>query len=50
MDIKIAGITREIFEAALNQAKEGRAHILGERLLRAALRQPTGGRSRHAKR
>jgi polyribonucleotide nucleotidyltransferase len=30
MDIKIAGITREIFEAALNQAKEGRAHILGE--------------------
>jgi polyribonucleotide nucleotidyltransferase len=30
MDIKIAGITREIFEAALTQAKEGRAHILGE--------------------
>jgi polyribonucleotide nucleotidyltransferase len=30
MDIKIAGITREIFEAALKQAKEGRAHILGE--------------------
>jgi polyribonucleotide nucleotidyltransferase len=30
MDIKIAGITREIFEAALAQAKEGRAHILGE--------------------
>ena len=30
MDIKIAGITREIFEAALDQAKEGRAHILGE--------------------
>ncbi|MBX3560318.1 MAG: polyribonucleotide nucleotidyltransferase [Sphingomonas sp.] len=30
MDIKIAGITREIFETALNQAKEGRAHILGE--------------------
>ncbi|MEQ6333529.1 polyribonucleotide nucleotidyltransferase [Sphingobium sp. MK2] len=30
MDIKIAGITREIFEAALHQAKEGRAHILGE--------------------
>jgi polyribonucleotide nucleotidyltransferase len=30
MDIKIAGITREIFEAALSQAKEGRAHILGE--------------------
>jgi polyribonucleotide nucleotidyltransferase len=30
MDIKIAGITREIFATALNQAKEGRAHILGE--------------------
>jgi polyribonucleotide nucleotidyltransferase len=30
MDIKIAGITEEIFKAALTQAKEGRAHILGE--------------------
>ena len=30
MDIKIAGITKEIFEAALAQAKDGRAHILGE--------------------
>ncbi len=30
MDIKIAGITREIMEAALSQAKEGRLHILGE--------------------
>ena len=30
MDIKVAGITREIFSAALNQAKAGRAHILGE--------------------
>ncbi|MFA7596969.1 MAG: polyribonucleotide nucleotidyltransferase [Novosphingobium sp.] len=30
MDIKIAGITREIMEQALTQAKEGRAHILGE--------------------
>ena len=29
MDIKIAGITREIMEAALNQAHEGRLHILG---------------------
>ncbi len=29
MDIKIAGITREIMEAALEQAKEGRLHILG---------------------
>jgi len=30
MDIKIDGITREIMEAALHQAKEGRLHILGE--------------------
>ena len=30
MDIKIAGITEEIMRAALEQAKEGRAHILGE--------------------
>ena len=30
MDIKIAGITREIMAKALEQAKEGRAHILGE--------------------
>ncbi|MDH5784810.1 MAG: S1 RNA-binding domain-containing protein, partial [Chromatiales bacterium] len=30
MDIKIDGITREIMEVALDQAKEGRLHILGE--------------------
>ncbi len=30
MDIKIEGITREIMDAALKQAKEGRLHILGE--------------------
>lgn len=30
MDIKIAGITEEIMKVALEQAKEGRAHILGE--------------------
>jgi polyribonucleotide nucleotidyltransferase len=30
MDIKITGITREIMAAALEQAKEGRLHILGE--------------------
>ena len=30
MDIKIEGITREIMEQALAQAKEGRLHILGE--------------------
>ncbi|MEO0062342.1 MAG: polyribonucleotide nucleotidyltransferase [Pseudomonadota bacterium] len=30
MDIKIAGITKEIMAKALEQAKAGRAHILGE--------------------
>ncbi len=30
MDIKVAGITREIMEKALEQAKEGRTYILGE--------------------
>jgi polyribonucleotide nucleotidyltransferase len=30
MDIKVAGITPEIMEVALAQAKEGRMHILGE--------------------
>ncbi|MGQ0740681.1 MAG: polyribonucleotide nucleotidyltransferase [Alphaproteobacteria bacterium] len=30
MDIKITGITEEIMRASLDQAKEGRLHILGE--------------------
>jgi polyribonucleotide nucleotidyltransferase len=30
MDIKIAGITEEIMRVALDQAKDGRIHILGE--------------------
>ncbi|MCE8507154.1 polyribonucleotide nucleotidyltransferase [Ruegeria pomeroyi] len=30
MDIKVAGITPEIMEKALSQAKDGRMHILGE--------------------
>lgn len=30
MDIKIDGITKEIMEVALHQAKEGRLHILGK--------------------
>jgi len=32
MDIKIAGITREVFEQALAQAHEGRMHILNKML------------------
>tara|TARA_R110000868_G_scaffold38661_4_gene135099 strand:+ start:11618 stop:13735 length:2118 start_codon:yes stop_codon:yes gene_type:complete len=30
MDIKITGLTREIVEAAMTQARDGRLHILGE--------------------
>lgn len=30
MDIKVAGITKEIMQTAMEQAKAGRAHILGE--------------------
>ncbi|WP_373046035.1 polyribonucleotide nucleotidyltransferase [Vulgatibacter sp.] len=32
MDIKITGVTREILERALNQARDGRNHILGKML------------------
>lgn len=48
MDIKIAGITEEIFTAALHQAKEGRAHILGE--MAKALGEVRGELSAHAPR
>ena len=48
MDIKVAGITREIFAAALAQAKEGRAHILGE--MTKALGSARGELSAHAPR
>src|SRR5678809_1580812 len=30
MDIKVLGLTREILQKALHQAKEGRLHILGK--------------------
>ena len=39
MDIKIQGITKEIMQVALEQAKEGRMHILGK--MQSAI---TGGR------
>ena len=47
MDIKVAGITPEIMERALAQAREGRLHILGEmnKTLSSA-----GGFSEHAPR
>jgi len=40
MDIKIAGITPQIMEKALDQAKAGRLHILGE--MNKALTAPSG--------
>ncbi len=40
MDIKVAGITPEIMEQALAQAREGRLHILGE--MNKALSAPQG--------
>jgi polyribonucleotide nucleotidyltransferase len=48
MDIKIAGITKEIFEKALAQAKQGRAHILGE--MNKALGETRSELSAHAPR
>ncbi|MEK6551153.1 MAG: polyribonucleotide nucleotidyltransferase [Pseudomonadota bacterium] len=48
MDIKIEGITREIMEKALSQAKEGRLHILGE--MNKALATPRAELSEHAPR
>ena len=46
MDIKIAGITREIMDTALKQASDGRAHILGE--MAKALGESRGELSEHA--
>jgi polyribonucleotide nucleotidyltransferase len=48
MDIKIAGITEEIMRTALNQAKDGRAHILAE--MAKALGETRGELSAHAPR
>ncbi|HMJ55434.1 MAG TPA: polyribonucleotide nucleotidyltransferase [Polyangiaceae bacterium] len=40
MDIKIAGLSREILASALEQAKEGRQHILGKMLEALAAPRP----------
>jgi polyribonucleotide nucleotidyltransferase len=48
MDIKIAGITEEIMQIALAQAKEGRMHILGE--MSKALTQHRAQLGEHAPR
>jgi polyribonucleotide nucleotidyltransferase len=48
MDIKIDGITREIMETALAQAKEGRLHILS--VMGKVLAEPRKEMSKHAPR
>ncbi len=46
MDIKIQGITKEIMQAALDQAKEGRLHILG--IMNDVISKPRAELSSHA--
>jgi polyribonucleotide nucleotidyltransferase len=48
MDIKITGITEEIMKVALDQAKEGRMHILG--IMQQAVPGPREELSEHAPR
>ncbi|MGB7370862.1 polyribonucleotide nucleotidyltransferase [Erythrobacter sp.] len=48
MDIKVAGITKEIMQTALEQAKAGRSHILGK--MNDALGSARGEVSKHAPR
>ena len=48
MDIKMEGITAEIMETALHQAKEGRLHILGE--MNKVISAPRGEMSEYAPR
>jgi len=48
MDIKIQGLTREILETALRQARDGRIHILGK--MAEALAAPREDLSRYAPR
>lgn len=46
MDIKIAGIDRQILQDALQQAKEGRMHILGKMM--EAISEPRANLSKYA--
>jgi polyribonucleotide nucleotidyltransferase len=46
MDIKISGVTREIMSDALEQAKEGRLHILGK--MQEAIAEPRSDIAPHA--
>ena len=48
MDVKISGVTHEIMEKALDQAKQGRIHILGK--MKEILSSPREDLSTHAPR
>ncbi len=48
MDLKIGGVSREIMEAALEQARDGRLHILGK--MAEALSEARGNFSKYAPR
>ena len=48
MDIKIRGLSREIVEKSLNQAREGRLHILG--IMNDSMDEPRNGLSSFAPR
>jgi polyribonucleotide nucleotidyltransferase len=48
MDIKIAGLTKELMATALEQARKGRLHILGE--MNKVIDKPAEGLSDHAPR
>jgi polyribonucleotide nucleotidyltransferase len=48
MDIKIGGVTREVMAQALEQARQGRLHILGK--MAEAIESPRGELSAHAPR
>jgi polyribonucleotide nucleotidyltransferase len=48
MDIKVAGITTEVMRKALEQARQGRMHILGK--MREAIASPRTSISQHAPR
>ncbi|MCB9228071.1 MAG: polyribonucleotide nucleotidyltransferase [Deltaproteobacteria bacterium] len=48
MDIKIGGLTQDIMKEALNQAREGRLHILGK--LKEAIPEPASEVAPHAPR
>lgn len=48
MDIKIAGVTKEILETALNQARDGRIHIIEE--MEKEIKEPRKSVSKYAPR